>query len=163
MADVVAFFGKNFTPNLITNKMYFSIKLIFCKNAIFEKSEKIHSHSPKYYANFRYIIKVRTRKLREIWVLKKYDSREITIFDRRCWTQLPLMLFYCLLFRERYYQKVMGSDYLLLYGLFILITYNNCYKFYDYIYIYGSFHIRLTVNVADLNQIIFFRFFINNK
>ena len=29
--------------------------------------------------------------------------------------------------------------------------------------IYGSFHIRLTVDVADLNEIIFLRFFINNK
>ena len=40
MADVVAFFGKNFTPNLITNKFFFSNKLIFWKNTIFEKSEK---------------------------------------------------------------------------------------------------------------------------
>ena len=29
--------------------------------------------------------------------------------------------------------------------------------------VYGSFHIRLTVDVTDLNEIIFFRFFINNK
>ena len=28
---------------------------------------------------------------------------------------------------------------------------------------YGSIHIRLTVDVADLNEIIFFRFFTNNK
>ena len=52
MADVVAFFGKNFTPNLITKKQKISNKLIFWKNAIFEKFEKIHSDSPKYYANF---------------------------------------------------------------------------------------------------------------
>ena len=30
-------------------------------------------------------------------------------------------------------------------------------------FIYGSFHIRLTVDVADLSEIIFFRFFIHNK
>ena len=51
MGDVVVFFEKIFTPNLIIKKMFFSNKLIFCKNAIFEKSEKIHSGSPKYYAN----------------------------------------------------------------------------------------------------------------
>ena len=28
---------------------------------------------------------------------------------------------------------------------------------------YGAFHIRLTVDGADLNEIIFIRFFINNK
>ena len=66
MADVVVFFGKIFTPYLIIEKMFFSNKLIFFKNPIFEKSEKIHSDSPKYYANFGYIIKVRTRKLCEI-------------------------------------------------------------------------------------------------
>ena len=33
---------------------------------MFEKSEKIHCDSPEYYANFKYLIKVRTRKLREI-------------------------------------------------------------------------------------------------
>ena len=49
MADVVAFFENIFTPNLITKKIFFSNKLIFWKNAIFEKSEKIHSDSPKYY------------------------------------------------------------------------------------------------------------------
>ena len=32
-----------------------------------------------------------------------------------------------------------------------------------YIHVYGSFHIRLTVDVVDLNEIIFFRFFINNR
>ena len=66
MADVVVFFGKIFTPNLIIKNFFFSNKWIFGKNAIFEKSEQIHSDSHKYYANFRYIIKVRTRKLCEI-------------------------------------------------------------------------------------------------
>ena len=46
--------------------MCFSNKLIFLKNAIFEKSEKIHGDSRKYFANFRYIIKVSTQKLCEI-------------------------------------------------------------------------------------------------
>ena len=50
------------------------------------------------------------------------DARGMTIFDRRRRAQLPLMLFYCLLFRERYYHKVMGSDYLLFYDRFILIA-----------------------------------------
>ena len=43
-------------------EIFFSSEMIFCKNAIFEKSEKIPSDSPKYYANFKYIIKVRTHK-----------------------------------------------------------------------------------------------------
>ena len=59
-------FWKNFHSKFNNKKFFFSNKLIFLKNAIFEKSEKIHSDSPIYYANFRYIIKVRTRKLREI-------------------------------------------------------------------------------------------------
>ena len=56
MADVVAFFGLIFAPNSITKKNFFSNKLIFLKHAIFEKSKKIHSDSPKYCANFKYII-----------------------------------------------------------------------------------------------------------
>ena len=68
MTDVAVFFGKIFTPNLMIKQMFFSNKLIFWKNAIFEKSEKTHSDSRKYYANFRYIIKVRTQKLCEIWI-----------------------------------------------------------------------------------------------
>ena len=55
------------------------------------------------------------------------------IFDRRRRAQLPLMLYYCLLCRERYYQKVMGSDNLLFYDRFILITCEYCNEFYDYI------------------------------
>ena len=47
-------------------KKKISNKMIFRKNAIFEKSKKIHSDSPKYYANFKDQIKVRTRKLCEI-------------------------------------------------------------------------------------------------
>ena len=54
MADVVVFFEKIFTPNLIKKKIFFNF--FFEKNAIFEKSEKIHGVSPKYYANVRYII-----------------------------------------------------------------------------------------------------------
>ena len=42
-------------------------KKVFLKQIDFEKSEKIHSDSPEYYANFRYLTKVRTRKLREIF------------------------------------------------------------------------------------------------
>ena len=39
------------------------------------------------------------------------------------------MLYYCLLFQEGYYQQVMGSDYLLFYDCFILITYEYCNEF----------------------------------
>ena len=59
--------------------------------------------------------------------------RRITIVDRRRRPQLPLMVYYCPLFRERYYHKVMGSDYLLFYDRFILVTYEYCDMFYDYI------------------------------
>ena len=68
MADVVVFFGKMFNPNLMIKKMFFWNKVIFWKNAIFGKSEKIHNDSPEYYVNFRYLIEVRIRKLREIWI-----------------------------------------------------------------------------------------------
>ena len=81
MADVAVFFGNIFTPNLMIKKMFFSNKLIFWKNAIFEKSKKIHSDSRKYYTNFRYIIKVRTQKLCEIWIFLQSDARGITIFE----------------------------------------------------------------------------------
>ena len=40
---------------------------------------------------------------------------------------------YYLLSRERYYQKVMEINYLLFYDRFILIIYENCNEFYDYI------------------------------
>ena len=66
MADVGAFFGKMFTPKLITKINFFFKQIDFFKKAIFKKSEKNHIDSSKYYANFRYIIKVRNRKLREI-------------------------------------------------------------------------------------------------
>ena len=71
MADEVTFFGKSFTPKLLTKKIFFLTKLIFWKNAIFEKSEKIHSDSPKYYANIRSVKKVQglnhsKRPLKEI-------------------------------------------------------------------------------------------------
>ena len=68
MVDVVVYFRKIFTPNLLIKKMFFLNKLIFWRNAIFEKSEKIHGDIPKYYANFNYIIKLCIRKLREIWI-----------------------------------------------------------------------------------------------
>ena len=38
----------------------------YLKTETRKNSEKIHSDSRKYYANFRYIIKVRTQKLCEI-------------------------------------------------------------------------------------------------
>ena len=60
MTDVVALFGK---------KIFLKNKLIFWNNANFEKSKKIHNHSPKYYANLRYTIELRIQKLREIWML----------------------------------------------------------------------------------------------
>ena len=53
----------------INNKKNVFLKQIdFLINAIFEKSKKIHSDSPEYYANFRYLIKVRSKKLREIFI-----------------------------------------------------------------------------------------------
>ena len=66
MADVVVFFGKIITPNIVIKKIFFSKQIDFLKKTIFEKSEKIHSNKPKYHANFRYIIKVRTQKLCEM-------------------------------------------------------------------------------------------------
>ena len=41
MADLVAFFGKNCNPNLITKKKKFQTNWFLEKKAIFEKSEKI--------------------------------------------------------------------------------------------------------------------------
>ena len=52
-------------------------------------------------------------------------------------------------------------------GKEILVDVTNPRRVYgENLYIvstYGSFHIRLTVDVADLNEIIFFRFIIHNK
>ena len=59
-------FWKNFYFKINNKKNVFLKQIDFLKNAIFEKSEKIHSDSPVYYENFRFLIKERTRKLREI-------------------------------------------------------------------------------------------------
>ena len=59
-------FWKNFYYKFNNKKNIFLKQIELLKKAIFEKSEKIHSDSPGYYANFRYLINVRTRKLREI-------------------------------------------------------------------------------------------------
>ena len=122
-------FRKNFKSKFNNKKKKKKIQT----NWFFEKSKKIHSDSPNYYANLRYIIKVRNRKLREIWMFLYSDMREITIFDWRRRAQLPLMLHHCLLSREHYYQTVMRSDYLLFYDRFILIKYEYCNEFYDHI------------------------------
>ena len=66
MADVVSFFCKIFTSKLITKKKKIQKNRYFEKTPFFKNLKKIHSDSPKYYAIFRYITKVRTRKLREI-------------------------------------------------------------------------------------------------
>ena len=81
MADVAVFFGKIFTPNLMIKKCFFQTNWFFLKRYVwmFEKSEKIHSYSRKYYANFRYIIKVRIQKLYEIWIFLWSDAHGITI------------------------------------------------------------------------------------
>ena len=64
------------------------------------------------------------------------------------------MLYYCLLFRERYYQKVMGSDSLLFYDRFILIAYEYCNELYDYIYVrkYGGSFFELYVDEKVRNR-----------
>ena len=70
-----------------------SNKLIFFKKSQFWGSEKIYSDSSKYCANFRYIVKVGTWNLREIWFIFKSDARGITIFDQRRRAQSPLMMY----------------------------------------------------------------------
>ena len=65
----ISIFRKIFSLKLITKKKNILNKFIFWKNATFEESKKIHSNSPKSDVNFRYIIKVHTRKLREIIIV----------------------------------------------------------------------------------------------
>ena len=64
--------------------MFFSNKLIFWKNAIFEKSEKIHRDSSKYYANLSFIIEVHTQKLEAVHFFDNVIIKnwwEVTIYS----------------------------------------------------------------------------------
>ena len=62
MADVLAFLGEIFTPNLITKILFLQKNSFFGKKAIFEKSEKIYSDSLEYYPNFRYSLDLNQSK-----------------------------------------------------------------------------------------------------